>query len=247
MASFYNPSYMRKARLPGLMLVSITTLGLQQASVEITSEPSHHQVLENRYVRVFDVTVAPKATTLVHRHNYDYLFVTLGDSDVVSTRPGEKPVALQLKDGEVRYTPGHFAHAAENRSSQPFHNTTIELLAPATNVKNCTDACSTTVACDSKAGSCPSMEKRISSDQWTVSMWSIPAGTSFDRKFTNGPALLVAVTDLDLTAQGRDSSGPHRRPVGGLEWIPSGAQEKISNGSSRPQQYVTVEFREQTE
>jgi hypothetical protein len=244
MASFYNLSYMRKARLPGLMLVALAVFGQQQTSVEITSEPSHHQVLENKYVRVFDVTVAPKATTLVHRHNYDYLFVTLGDSDVVSTRPGEKPVALQLNDGEVRYTPGHFAHAAANRSSQPFHNTTIELLTPATNVKNCTEACSTPVACTSKSGSCPSIEKRISSDQWTVSMWSIPTGASFDRKFANGPALLVAVTDLDLTGQG-PAIGQYRRPVGGLDWIPSGSHQMISNSSSKPQKYVTVEFREQ--
>lgn len=245
MPSFYNRSYMRKARLPGLMLVALAVFGQQQTSVEITSEPSHHQVLENKYVRVFDVTVAPKATTLVHRHNYDYLFVTLGDSDVVSTRPGEKPVALQLKDGEVRYTPGHFAHAAETRSSQPFHNTTIELLTPATNVKNCTEGCSTTAACESKSGSCPSIEKRISSDQWTVSIWSIPAGASFDRKFADGPALLVPVTDLDLSEQGTDATGLGRRPVGNVQWIPYGLNEKIRNRSSKPGKYVTVEFREQ--
>ena len=92
-------------------------------------------------MRVFDVTVAPRATTLVHKHNYDYLFVTLGDSDVVSVRPGEKPVALKLKDGEVRFTPGNFAHAAINQSDRPFHNITIELLKPSINVKTCTGSC----------------------------------------------------------------------------------------------------------
>ena len=51
--------YMHLARVAGLLLVSIATLA-QQQSVEITSEPSHHLVLENAYVRVFDVTVAPK-------------------------------------------------------------------------------------------------------------------------------------------------------------------------------------------
>ncbi len=124
---------MHLARVAGLLLVSIATLA-QQQSVEITSEPSHHLVLENAYVRVFDVTVAPKATTLVHRHHNDYLFVTLGDSDVVSARPGEKPAALLLKDGEIRFTPGKFEHAAINQSDKPFHNITIELLKPATHV-----------------------------------------------------------------------------------------------------------------
>ncbi|MGZ4896751.1 MAG: hypothetical protein ACXVJ0_09805, partial [Candidatus Angelobacter sp.] len=91
---------MRTSRIAGLLFLATATLAQQQQPVEITSEPSHHLVFQNEYVRVFDVTVAPKATTLVHKHNHDYLFVTLGDSDVVSVRPGEKPVALQLKDGE---------------------------------------------------------------------------------------------------------------------------------------------------
>ncbi|MGC2743027.1 MAG: hypothetical protein WA672_07550, partial [Candidatus Angelobacter sp.] len=121
---------MRKSRVAGLLFLATATLAQPQQSVEITSEPSHHLVFQNEYVRVFDVTVAPRATTLVHKHNYDYLFVTLGDSDVVSVRPREKPVALQLKDGEVRFTAGNFAHAAINNSDRPFHNITIELLKP---------------------------------------------------------------------------------------------------------------------
>src|SRR5690348_4629984 len=158
--------YMRRPRMAGLLLVSIATLAQQQPTVEITSEPSHHQVLANDYVRVFDVTVAPRATTLIHRHHSDYLFVTLGDSDVVSTRVGEKPVALHLKDGEVRYTPGNFAHAAGNESDRPFHNITIELLKPSTNVKTCTEACLENLQCgNSNGGLCPATEKRISSDQ----------------------------------------------------------------------------------
>ena len=122
---------MRKSRVAGLLFLATAALAQHQQSVEITSEPSHHLVFQNEYVRVFDVTVAPRATTLVHKHNYDYLFVTLGDSDVVSVRPGEKPVALKLKDGEVRFTPGNFAHAAINQSRpsvSQHHDRTAEAL-----------------------------------------------------------------------------------------------------------------------
>jgi len=128
---------MRSSHVAGLVFLATFTMAQQQQQpVEITSEPSHHLVFQNEYVRVFDVTVAPRATTLVHRHNHDYLFVTLGDSDVVSARVGEKPAALHLKDGEVRFTPGNFAHAAINESDRPFHNITIELLQPASHVSN---------------------------------------------------------------------------------------------------------------
>jgi len=50
--------------------------------VEITSEPSHHLALENTYVRVFKVEVAPHAATLLHRHRHDYVFVSLGPSHI---------------------------------------------------------------------------------------------------------------------------------------------------------------------
>ncbi|MCU1306757.1 MAG: hypothetical protein JWN45_1452, partial [Acidobacteriaceae bacterium] len=95
--------------------------------VPITKEPSHHLVFENEYVRVFKVEVAPHAETLYHKHDVDYVFVTLGDSDVESVRLGEPPVRLQLKDGETRFTKGGFAHKAVNRSDKPFVNVTVEL------------------------------------------------------------------------------------------------------------------------
>jgi quercetin dioxygenase-like cupin family protein len=95
--------------------------------VPITKEPAHHLVFENEYVRVFKVEVAPHAETLYHKHDVDYVFVTLGDSDVESVRVGEPPVRLQLKDGETRFTKGGFAHKAVNNSDKPFVNVTVEL------------------------------------------------------------------------------------------------------------------------
>jgi hypothetical protein len=91
-------------------------------------------VLENEYVRVFKVEVAPHAETLYHKHDVDYVFVTLGDSDVESVRVGEPPVRLQLKDGETRFTKGGFAHKAVNLSDKPFVNVTVELKRNVTNL-----------------------------------------------------------------------------------------------------------------
>ncbi|MGC2695979.1 MAG: hypothetical protein WA738_09325 [Candidatus Angelobacter sp.] len=224
---------MRKSRVTGLVFLAAAALAQQQQSVEITSEPSHHLVFQNEYVRVFDVTVAPKASTLIHRHNSDYVFVTLGDSDVVSARVGEKPVALHLKDGEVRYTPGNFAHAAINESDRPFHNITIELLKPSTNVKTCADACDSGV---------PSTIRRISADQWTVSLVSLPPNATFDSQLV-GPTLLVAVTNLKLSRQSFDARGHFERRSGGFDWIPAGLKETISNNASASAQFVTLQFK----
>ena len=232
---------MRKSRIAGLLLVSMATLAQQQQPVEITSEPRHHHVLENRYVRVFDVTVEPKGSTLVHRHNYDYLFVTLGDSQVASVRPGEKPVELSLKDGEVRFTPGKFAHAAINRSEKPFHNITIELLSPSANVKSCTEACEVPVACISAGSGCPKIERRIHSDQWSVSLVNIPPRARLEDHVPASPYLLVAVSALNLGGGSADPRTNLALSPGGLSWVhaPSHA---IVNNSSTPAEFVTLEF-----
>ena len=232
---------MRRSRIAGLLLVSMAALA-QQQPVDITSEPRHHLVFQNDYVRVFDVTVEPKGSTLVHRHNYDYLFVTLGDSDVVSARPGAKPVQLSLKDGETRFTPGNFSHAAINESERPFHNITIELLKPSSDVKNCSETCEMPVNCLEKDQRCPIGEKRISSDQWSISAWSMPPNTSFDTGLLKGPSLLIAVTNLNLSMRGIDATGSFVREPGSLDWIPSGREQTIANNSSRQQAFVILEF-----
>ncbi|HEX3093070.1 MAG TPA: cupin domain-containing protein [Candidatus Angelobacter sp.] len=218
---------MRTSRVAGLVFLATAALA-QQQSVEITSEPRHHLVFENEYVRVFDVTVAPRDTTLVHRHNHDYLFVTLGDSDVVSVRPGEKPVALKLKDGEVRYTPGNFAHAAINQSDRPFHNTTIELLKSSSNVKQFQLAGGESVTTHA--------ETAAVSDQWRAWIYFLqPRG----RMTPRGPALFVTVSDLDLRAQ--DGSKAVRRAIGDVMWIAPGTSYTVSNGS-QPGKFFLLEF-----
>ncbi|HKD81956.1 MAG TPA: hypothetical protein VKH81_19840 [Candidatus Angelobacter sp.] len=234
---------MRKSRAVGLVFLATATLAQQPQSVEITSEPSHHLVLQNEYVRVFDVTVAPKASTLVHRHNHDYLFVTLGDSDVVSVRPGEKPVSLHLKDGEVRFTAGNFAHAAINESDRPFHNTTIELLQPSTNVKTCRESCEMPAPCSSEKA-CPSIFPLISSDQWTVLLIKFLPGSRLESHSRFAPHLLVPVSDLDLIQELESGNRMVKRASGQVAWVPGGGvAHTLVNNSPRPMQLVTLEFK----
>lgn len=235
--------------LAGLVFLATATLAQQQQTVEITSEPSHHLVLQNEYVRVFDVTVAPKAKTMIHRHHSDYLFVTLGDSDVSSARVGEKPAQLILKDGEVRFTPGGFAHAAINNSEQPFHNITIELLKPSTSVKACSENCAELIGCTADASgaapatpACPNLIDRISSDQWKVSWLQLPPSAVIQDHSYKGPHLLVAVTPLELTSEIGGVGTPIKRDVGGLIWAPTGTAETLKNNTAKTAQIIILEF-----
>jgi len=250
--------HMQKARIVALVAFWLWGAATsQQPSVDITAEPSHHLVFQNEYLRAFDVTVAPKASTLVHRHDHDYVFVTLGDADLVNARVGEKPTPLQLKDGETRYTPGGFAHAATNNSDQPFHNITIDLLQASTNVKRCTESCLVTVPCTTKAP-CASIERRISSDRWVMSFVTMPPGSRLEEHTRAVPNLVVAVSNLDLTVVSGKSTREIKRTPGGFAWFSAGGTRSLidsswltgvtgtlinssHNGTAR---FVTLEFTE---
>jgi len=113
---------------PALLLATIALAAQNTSEVELTAEPHHHLVIENEYVRVFRVEVAPHDSTLMHSHHHDYVFITLGNAEVENAVKGKPPVILKLQDGEARFVPGNFAHVARNLADTPFRNVTIELL-----------------------------------------------------------------------------------------------------------------------
>jgi hypothetical protein len=226
-----------------VLLVVFLSLAQQPSVVEITSEPSHHLVLQNEWVRAFNVLAPPKASTLVHRHNYDYVFVTLGDSDITNARVGEEPVQIVLRDGEARFTKGGFAHAAINNSVHPFHNITIELLQPASGVHPCTESCTISLPCDSAGNAaCPSAQILLLSDQWKVISVLMPPGAKYVEHTHTGPHLAVAVSAFDLRQKikGRDETAI-RGVVGDVAWV-NPVVHSLTNAGMQPARLVTLEF-----
>ena len=199
-----------------LSLWLVATIAFAQSSpvvapevVSIDREPSHHLVFENEYVRVFSVEVAPHSETKYHQHDRDYVFVTLGDSDVESVRLQgtyagllpTAPVHLQPKDGDAQFTKGGFAHKAVNKSDKPFRNVTVELK------KDVGETLRPARADGGQAGACikgglppcapggKSWKTVFESDHWLVREIGI-MGTEEER--VNGKALLIALADVKV-------------------------------------------------
>lgn len=210
--------------------------------MELTSEPSHHLVFENAFLRVFDVTVAPKATTLVHRHNNDYVYVTLGDADITNAKVGAQPAKALLKDGDTRFAAGGFAHAAINNADTPFHNITIEILAPASNEHNCTEGCS--LPCDSADKAvCPVVQRLFSADQWTVTSITLPPGARMPEHTHYAHHLVVAVSDLHLKLKNQDQPETEMTAkVGDTAWV-NPVIHTVTNIGPKPARFVTLELR----
>ena len=128
---FFNP---RSIALCTIGLVTAFSLSAQEpvplAHGNVPGEPHHHLKIENEYVRAYYVEVPPHENTQLHRHDHDYIYVSLGPADVVNAILNKPEIHLQLKDSETHFTRGGFAHVARNLADTPFRNVTIELLHP---------------------------------------------------------------------------------------------------------------------
>jgi quercetin dioxygenase-like cupin family protein len=223
-----------------LLLLVPFLLAQTATEVEITAEPSHHLALDNEYVRVFKVEVAPHASTLMHRHRHDYVYVTLGDAHLSNEVEGKPPVEVKLTDGDTRFTAGNFAHIARNLSGQPFRNVTIELMQ------------------DEKLRQTPSHwpeetgEKIFPGgrtkilfvkDGVRVSEANLEPGATIPSHHHDAPHLLIAVTDLDIRSdvEGKGSM-PGKLEAGDIKWLPGDYTHTLTNVGKKPARFVTVEF-----
>ena len=224
-----------------LLLAAIALAAQNISEVEITDEPHHHLLLENQQVRVFLAEVAPHDATLMHRHRHDYVFVSLGQTEVSNEVEGKAPVTLKLHDGEVRFAAGDFAHIARDLASSPFRAIAVEFLQ------------------DEKAHQLPPPkwdEERglhvlqggtqdiiFVKDGVRVSECELQPGGVVPKHHHAGPHLLLAVSDLDLRSD-VDGMGPmpgHFKS-GEVKWLPGGYTHTLTNIGQQPAKFVILEF-----
>jgi oxalate decarboxylase/phosphoglucose isomerase-like protein (cupin superfamily) len=232
----------------------ITPLLAAQAlapEVELNAEPHHHLTLENKYVRVYNVEVPPHSDTLMHWHRKDYIFVTLGPTEVVNEVKDKPPVTLKLQDGETRFSPATFAHIASNRSDQPFRNVTIEIVDD-DHLRHATSKWDPNKNEDRALETFPGGTQQILwvKDGIRASEFELqPGATVVPTQHPAGPNLLVAVSDLDIDgAVQSDVPGNVHGPMsahfksGDSRWLPANYSHTITNISTKPARFVTLEF-----
>lgn len=234
--------------MPKLFAVAVLLVGLsafaQQQPVEITSEPHHHKVLDNLFVRVYDVKIDPSQSTLMHNHKHDYLGVFLGDSDFQNIKVDGQSANAKIKDGEVRFAATPVVHAVQDKAAAPFRNITIELMQPTTHEAACTESCQVQVACSSTdKAKCPSVEKLMSADQWSVTRITLPPGAVYPQHTHLANFLVVPLTDATLKVRNQD--GPETESsykTGEVRWN-NPILHTITNSGKDPAKVVVLEFR----
>ena len=229
--------------MPLLLLLS-TLLAAQTVApseVEVTAEPSHHLFLENEYVRAFKVEVAPHSQTLMHCHRHDYVFVTLGATEVENDVFGKPPVTLKLQDGEAHFSPGNFAHIAKNLSDAPFRNVTIEFLKDEEAKKTPPPKWDEERGLHVLEGG--TQDIMFVQDGVRVSEIELQPGATLPKHHHAGPHLLVAVSDLELRSdvEGQGPMPGHFKS-GDVKWLPGGYTHTLTNVGKTPARFLTLEF-----
>ncbi len=219
-------------------LVLLSALLAAQApapkEVPVAQEPSHHLVFENQYTRVYQVEVSPGKATLLHRHDHDYVFVVLGDAHISNDVLGQPPRDQQVKDGDVNFAAGGFAHVARNVGATSFRNVTIEVLRKSSGVVH-----------GGVGGKSDGASAGIvfATDTVIVRRYDIEPGRTLPMARDNADHLLVPVTDLHLESKSAGNSAEIQRKAGDVIWVTAELEHTLTNVGKTPVRFVTVEFR----
>jgi hypothetical protein len=111
----------------GACAVIVVRAAPQGAAVPISQEHHHHLVIDNQYIRAYEVEVGPHESTLLHRHDKDYVYIVFGDADITNAVEGKQEVNAHLADTTVNFAKGPFAHIARNDGDKTFRNITVAL------------------------------------------------------------------------------------------------------------------------
>jgi quercetin dioxygenase-like cupin family protein len=230
------------------LLVPLAALCLASAqtapqAVDVSAEPHHHLVLENRYVRAFRVEVPPNGATGLHRHANDYVFVVLGASRVSNEVQGKLPVTLQLADGEAGYTEGGFAHVARNLASTPFRNVTVEIL-PAAKQRAAARKPGAGWERGVELFEGGSVDTIVVRGGLRVTETELKPGATLAQHRHAGPHLAIAISDLELRSEAPGKPAQTlRRKSGETDWITGGVTHALTNVGSSPARFLAIEFR----
>ncbi len=101
------------------------------AQVQVSKEPMHKKVLENKYIRLLDVWMQPGDTSMFHIHSTPSVFLIFTNTTTISQIKGadwEKGQNVAGYSWYRSFIQDTLIHRVGNADTVPFHVTDIELL-----------------------------------------------------------------------------------------------------------------------
>jgi hypothetical protein len=216
-------------------------------AVSIINEPHYRLLFENSYVRVFRGSLEGREATLLHQHERQYVYVTLGPADFVSAEPGKPDVHVIMTAGQVGYSQGGFSHIIRTDEGFPLDDITIEFLKPQSEPQN---TCGKIVP-GPPIYSCPKVsadEKKVMSslalfktDETDVSLTWHGRNTSQSGITYRLGTLIVILSGSGLHTTVKGKPDEPLLP-GSVLWVLAEANTFITNESGEPWSYLSLSF-----
>ncbi len=229
-----------------LLVLLFAAATFAQAPVALTSEPHHHLKLQNDFIRLFYVELAPQQSSSLHEHENPYVNISLGISRFENKIPGKDSVNVSMKDGQVRYLASDFVHAITNSQDTPLRQVMIEFLKPQGEARNLCDlvvehkplncppggAVHATKPAAGESTSVPEFE----TDEVRASLVRLGDGAKTTVAADAPDTLVVALENsaLKVTQQGKPAT---LRP-GSVAWIAHGSEATIANAGQSIARYL---------
>jgi hypothetical protein len=210
--------------------------------VPIAQEPHHHLVLQNPFVNVYEVEVAPGDTTLVHQHYYDNLFVVFGDADLTNTVAGKRPAQLELSDLGIHFAREPYAHAIANKGKLPFRNITVELLQTQGEVKDFASSINDALDTARPDGWGIREGRVLETDELQVVAVAIPSSTAWSPPHDGRDRLVVLLDKINDGSGATEKNSPFT--AGMLAWFPADTDLSVPNESDQQKKLMILVFKD---
>jgi hypothetical protein len=186
-------------------------------------EPHHFVKLDNKFARVFDVTVAPFSGTLYHIHENPYFWISIGPATLRGQTLGAKEIVnIEPVDAEVRYSAA-LTHRVGNIGATAFRNITVQIQA-----RDDVSPAGTFLASPRPTGyqAKPAFENELV----RVERLILEPGQSTGRYTLPRSGILIAAHDGSISVE-RPGSSAHRIDIkaGEFEWHTGPATHTITN------------------
>ena len=220
------------------LFLPVASGGQAPTVITMDQEPHHHLALQNDFVKVFKVEVAPGDSIAMHRHDRDTIAIAVGEQMVTVGFPDKPEIHQKNPDGQLRLQKVGYVHSTRVDVGTAYHTVAVELLHPQGNPRN---LCAPVMAglplnCpETPAGA--SSQKNIGqpqfqSDQTRVQLVRVLPRQSVNVGHREYFQLIVALDPATISAASGKGHEQKLRP-GDFVWFEMGGASRVFTNSGK--------------
>lgn len=233
------------------------------AAIPAAQVPGRRELMRNKKVIVYTISLAPGASLPMHRHEHDYVTVMLTDGQMRETVSDQGAVAGtgkkmgrvfgamhvpgaagdRIEAGETVYHQAGYTHSDENKGKAEMRAVAIDFLGPAGKQQD--PQKKTNKYCNENDKKlCVDEKYLFCSDQFCVEDVTMDPGAVSTKHSHSTDHMIVALTDYTLSDVIAGKGKKVRtRKAGEIEYIPMGITHQLTNTGPAKTRFIVIAFK----